>query len=77
MEGYWAIVVLVGLFTASLAQLIAAGLCFSVHPGRGLAALIVPGYLFVGIKGHRFYRNVIGLWFVGLLAILVGTIALN
>lgn len=77
MEGMWGTLAVLGLFAAGLAQLTAAVLCFSLSPGRGLASLIVPGYLFVGIKQHRLYRPVIGLWIAGLLAITASTVALS
>jgi tetrahydromethanopterin S-methyltransferase subunit B len=76
MEGFLVTVVVAGLL-AAVAQLTAAVLCFSLSPGKGLASLIVPGYLFVGIKQHAYYRPVIGLWIVGLVAITIGTIALT
>jgi tetrahydromethanopterin S-methyltransferase subunit B len=77
MEGIWVTVVVLGLLASALAQLTAAALCFSVSPGKGLVSLVVPGYLFVGIRQHQYYRPVIGLWVVGLLAITAGTIALT
>jgi hypothetical protein len=77
MEGFLVTVVVAGLLAAAVAQLTAAVLCFSLSPGKGLASLIVPGYLFVGIKQHAYYRPVIGLWIVGLVAITIGTIALT
>ncbi len=77
MEGIWVAVVVMGLFASALAQLTAAVLCFSLSPGKGLASLIVPGYLFVGIRRHPYYRLVIGCWIVGLVAITSGTIALT
>ena len=77
MEGFWGIVVVLGLSATAVAQLVAACLCFSLSPGKGLASLFVPGYLFVGIKQHAYYRQVIGLWICGLAAITTGTIALS
>jgi hypothetical protein len=77
MEGMWGTVAVLGLFAVALAQLTAAVLCFSLSPGKGMASLIVPGYLFVGIKQHRLYRPVIGLWIAGLIAITAGTVALS
>ncbi|SFS16865.1 hypothetical protein SAMN05216570_3401 [Dyella sp. OK004] len=77
MEGIWVTVVVLGLLALALTQLTAALLCFSLSPGKGLASLVVPGYLFVGIKQHQYYRPVIGLWIAGLIAITVGTIALT
>lgn len=62
MEALWVTVTISGLVATALAQLAAAVLCFSLSPGRGLASLVVPGYLFVGIRQHRYYRQVIGLW---------------
>lgn len=76
MEGFWVTVIVSGLFATAVAQLTAAVLCFSVGPGKGLASLVVPGYLFVGIRQHRYYRHVIGLWIIGLAAVTTGTIAL-
>ena len=77
MEGLWGTTVVLGLAAVAIAQLAAACLCFSLSPGRGLASLFVPGYLFVGIRQHAYYRRVIGLWICGLLAITAGTIALS
>ena len=77
MEGIWVTAVVLGLLASALAQLAAAFLCFSLSPGKGLASLVVPGYLFVGIRQHRYYWPVIGLWIVGLVAIVAGTIALT
>jgi len=77
MEGFWVALIFVGLLAAAIAQLTAAVLCFSLSPGKGLASLVVPGYLFVGIKQHAYYRPVIGLWIAGLVAITAGTIALS
>lgn len=77
MEGIWVTVVVSGLLASALAQLTAAFLCFSLSPGKGVASLVVPGYLFVGIRQHRYYRPVIGLWGVGLIAITTGTVALT
>lgn len=77
MEGIWVTVIVLGLLASALAQLTAAFLCFSLSPGKGLASLVVPGYLFVGIRQHPFYRPIIGLWIVGLIAITAGTIALS
>lgn len=77
MEGFLVTVIVVGLLASAVAQLTAAVLCFSLSPGKGLASLIVPGYLFVGIKQHAYYRPVIGLWIAGLVAITIGTIALT
>ena len=77
MEGFLVTVVVAGLLAAAVAQLTAAVLCFSLSPGKGLASLIVPGYLFVGIKQHAYYRPVIGLCILGLVAITIGTIALT
>lgn len=77
MEGIWVTAVVLGLLASALAQLTAAFLCFSLSPGKGLVSLVVPGYLFVGIRQHRYYRPVIGLWIVGLVAIVAGTIALT
>jgi hypothetical protein len=77
MEGLWVTVIVVGLLAAAVAQLTAAFLCFSLSPGKRLASLVVPGYLFVGIKQHAYCRPVIGLWIAGLVAITTGTIALT
>lgn len=77
MEGVWVTVILSGLVATAFAQLAAAVLCFSLSPGKGLASLVVPGYLFVGIRQHRHYRPIIGLWIAGLVAMTAGTIALT
>jgi hypothetical protein len=39
--------------------------------------LIVPGYLFVGVRHTPYYLRVIGLWGCGVAAIVAGTIALS
>jgi hypothetical protein len=77
MERIWVTVVVLGLLASALAQLTAAALCFSLSPGKGLASLVVPGYLFVGIRQHQYYRLIVVLWIVGLVAITAGTIALT
>ncbi|WP_147281700.1 hypothetical protein [Dyella solisilvae] len=77
MEGVWGMVAVLGLGAAAVAQLVAACLCFSLSPAKGLASLVVPGYLFLGIREHAYYRPVIGLWLIGLSAMTAGTIALS
>jgi hypothetical protein len=77
MQGFWGIVIVAGFGAAAVAELLAACLCFSLGPGKGLASLFVPGYLFVGIRRHAYYWRVIGLWLCGLVAITAGTVALS
>jgi hypothetical protein len=77
MQDTWAIFLMAGLGIMMLAQFGAAILSFGVNPMKGVAALFVPGYLFVALRRTRYYLPVIGLWAVGILTVSAGTIALS
>ncbi len=77
MQETWALFLMAGLGIVMLAQFSAAILSFGVSPMKGVAALVVPGYLFVAIRQTRYYLPLIGLWAAGVLAVAVGTIALS
>jgi hypothetical protein len=77
MQSFWVTLVIAGLATMMVAQLIASALCFRVSPMKGFASLVVPGYLFVGIRQTAYHVRVVGLWGCGIAALVVGTIALS
>ncbi|GLQ49860.1 hypothetical protein GCM10010872_13090 [Dyella flava] len=77
MPGFWGMLVVTGLGLTVMAQIIASALCFGLNPMKGVASLVVPGYLLVGIKQTPYYLRVIGLWACGITAIVAGTIALS
>ena len=77
MQEFWGLLIVAGFGTAALAQLIAAFLSFSFSPLKGLFALFVPGYLFLVLKQSGHYWQVVGLWGAGVLAVVVGTVAMS
>jgi hypothetical protein len=77
MQNVRVMLVVAGLATTMVAQLLASALCFRLSPIKGIASLVVPGYLFVGIKQTAYHWRVVSLWACGILAIIAGTIALS
>ncbi|HEV7777833.1 MAG TPA: hypothetical protein VGO76_13280 [Luteibacter sp.] len=77
MQETWALFLMAGLGIMMLAQIGAAALSFGVSPVKGVAALVVPGYLFVALRQTTYYLPVIALWAAGVLAVATGTIALS
>jgi hypothetical protein len=77
MQSFWVMLVVAGLATMMVAQLIASALCFRVSALKGLASLVVPGYLFVGIRQTAYHLRVVSLWACGIVAMTAGTIALS
>jgi hypothetical protein len=77
MQHFWVMLVTAGLATTMVAQIFASALCFRLSPMKGIASLVVPGYLFVGIRQTAYHLRVVGLWGCGLAAIIAGTIALS
>jgi hypothetical protein len=77
MPAFWGLFVITGLGAVMAAQIMASVACFGLSPMKGLASLIVPGYLFVGVRHTPYYLRVIGLWGCGVAAIVAGTIALS
>jgi hypothetical protein len=77
MQGFWVMLIVSGMGAMFVAQLVASALCFGVSPMKGIASLVVPGYLFVGIRQTAYRSRVIGLWACGIAALVVGTIALS
>ena len=77
MQDSWGLLIVAGFGVTVLAQLTAALLSFSFSPIKGLFALFIPGYLFLVLKQSGHYWKVVGLWGAGVLAVVVGTIAMS
>jgi hypothetical protein len=69
--------ILVGLVVATLAQVLGAALAFKTNVVHGILSLVVPGYMLVIAKRHGFYGLLVGTWFAGVVAAVVGTVLLT
>lgn len=65
-----------GLAIMAFAQLTAAIVAFRAN-FRGMCSLIVPGYLPVAMCRAGYYWRFLAVWGTGVLAIVVGTVALS
>lgn len=74
---FWGLFIVGGFGLAVLAQVMAAVFTFSHSPLKGMFALFVPGYLFLVLKESGHYWKVVGVWAAGMLAVVVGTIAMS
>ena len=74
---FWGFFIVGGFGLVALAQVIGAIIAFGYNPLKGILALFIPGYLFVVLKQSGYYGKVVGLWCVGALALVAGTIALS
>jgi len=73
----WGLVIVGGFLITALAQLAACIAAFRYSALAGILSFIVPGYLFFALKRSGAYWPVIGTWFGGVMAVVVGTIALS
>ena len=73
----WGLLIVSGFLITALAQLAACIAAFRYSAAAGLLSLFVPGYLFFALRRSGAYRSVIGTWFVGVMAIVAGTVAMS
>jgi hypothetical protein len=66
-----------GVTVMALAQLGAAIIAFRVSFSDGMCSLVIPGYMLVSMRRSGYYWRFFALWVTGVLAIIVGTMALS
>ncbi|QBB72182.1 hypothetical protein ELE36_18435 [Pseudolysobacter antarcticus] len=69
-------IIVIGFIVVLGSQLVGSILMFNVSFVQGGLSLFVPGYIYIALRRNKLYVPVMGTWFVGLLAIVVGTILL-
>ena len=71
------ILIFTGFAAGLIAQLIGMVLIFATSPIQGILSLIIPGYIFLALKEHGYYYKVVGLWLIGVIAIVVGVVIVS
>jgi hypothetical protein len=66
-----------GFALMALAQVTAAIIAFRDSFTEGMSSLMIPGYLLVAMRRAGFYWTFFAVWGAGVLAIVVGTVALS
>ncbi len=69
-------IILIGFIVVVGSQLVGSILMFNVSFVQGGLSLFVPGYIYIALRRNKLYEPVMGTWFIGLLAIVAGTILL-
>ncbi|TAK91565.1 MAG: hypothetical protein EPO06_04810 [Burkholderiaceae bacterium] len=70
-------ILLLGLAVAFLAQIYGTFRAFKVSALQGILCFVIPGWLLFVAKRHGFYQPVVGVWFAGVVAIIIGTMSLS
>lgn len=68
--------IMIGITVAFLAEIVGAILVFTTNPLQGVLSLFIPGYFLFALKRQNLYKPVVGVWFAGILGMVVGTIIL-
>ena len=68
--------IVIGFIVVVGSQLVGSILMFNVSFVQGGLSLFVPGYIYIALRRNKLYMPVMGAWFIGLLAIVAGTILL-
>ena len=66
-----------GFALMAFAQITAAIIAFRVSFADGMSSLVIPGYLLVAMRRAGYYWRFFAVWGAGVLAIIVGTVALS
>lgn len=66
-----------GFALMGIAQIVAAIIAFRFSLVAGMYSLTVPGYLLVAMRRAGYYWRFFAVWGTGVLAIIVGTVALS
>jgi hypothetical protein len=66
-----------GFALMALTQVIAAIIAFRISFVEGMSSLAVPGYLLVAMRRAGYYWRFFAVWATGVLAMIVGTVALS
>jgi len=73
----WGLLIVGGFGLALLAQAIGCIVAFRYSPKEGVLSLLVPGYLFLALRRSGAYWRIVGLWLLGVAAVVTGTIVLS
>jgi hypothetical protein len=66
-----------GFALIAFAQVFAAIIAFRVSFLGGMCSLTIPGYLLVAMRRAGYYWRFFAVWGTGVLAIIIGTVALS
>ena len=72
MEDLAKILILSGMATSFIAQVIGTILVFRTSPLQGILIFIIPGYLFFALRRNGYYWKVVGLWLAGVVLLILG-----
>lgn len=72
MEDIAKVLILSGMALSMLAQIVGMFLIFSVSVMKAFFCLIIPGYIFLALKQHGYYKQVIGTWLLGVVLLVIG-----
>jgi len=77
MEMFGKELILGGFALMAFAQVVASIIAFRASLAQGMCSLAVPGYLRVTMRRTGHYWRFFAAWGTGVLAIIVGTVALS
>jgi len=77
MEMFGKELILGGFALMAFAQVVASIIAFRASLAQGMYSLAVPGYLLVTMRRTGYYWRFFAAWGTGVLAIIVGTVALS
>ena len=77
MEIFGKQLIIVGFALVALVQVVASVKAFKVSFAEGFWSLVVPGYLLVAMRRAGYYGRFFAVWGAGVVAIVIGTIALS
>jgi hypothetical protein len=77
MQTAGTIFILLGMLLAFLAQIAGAVLVFRFDILKGILSVIVPGYFLSALRQAGIYWRFLGVWGLGIMGMVIGTILLS